>query len=85
METNYRALRLWSVVLTIIGILSVLSVLVGVIIAVFRAPSFADALMILFIVGPFGALVATWPIALGQGLKAIADVAEHVQAQQTRP
>ena len=85
MQSEYGALRLWSTVLTIIGVLSVLSVLTGVIIAVFNAPSFADAMVILFIVGPFGALFATWPIALGQGLKAIADVAEYVQEQQTRP
>ena len=84
MENSYRALRLWSMVLRIIGILSVLSVVLGVIIAMFQAPSFADALTILFIVGPLGALLATWPIALGQGLEAIADVAEYAQAQQAR-
>jgi hypothetical protein len=72
-------------VLTIVGIVSVLSVVIGVIIDVFQAPSFADAPVILLIVGPFGALFATWPIALGQGLKAIADVAEYVQEQQTHP
>jgi hypothetical protein len=37
-----------------------------VIIAVFNAPSFADAMVILFIVGPFGALFATWPITRAQ-------------------
>jgi ABC-type siderophore export system fused ATPase/permease subunit len=85
MENNYGALRIWSMVLTIIGVVSVLFVVIGVIIAVFQASSFADALVILFIVGPFGALIATWPIALAQALKAIADVAEYVRAQQTRP
>jgi len=54
MENSYGALRLWAMVLTIIGIVSVLSVVIGVIIAVFQAPSFADALVILFIVGPLG-------------------------------
>jgi hypothetical protein len=33
--------------------------------------------------GPLAALFASWPIALGQGLRAIADVAEYVQGQQT--
>jgi hypothetical protein len=28
------------------------------------------------------ALFASWPIALGQGLRALADVAEYVQEQQ---
>ena len=53
-------------VLTIVGIISVLAVVIGVIIAVFQAPSFAEALVILFIVGPFGALIATWPTAPAQ-------------------
>ena len=55
-------------VLTIVGIVSDLSVVIGVIIDVFQAPSFADALVVLLIVGPFGALFATWPIAPAQAL-----------------
>jgi len=50
----------------IVGIVSVLSVVIGVIIDVFQAPSFADAPVILLIVGPFGALFATWPITRAQ-------------------
>jgi len=53
-------------VLTIVGIVSVLSVVIGVIIAVFQAPSFANALVVLLIVGPFGALFAAWPITRAQ-------------------
>jgi hypothetical protein len=30
------------------------------------------------------ALFASWPMALGQGLRALADVAEYVQEQQGR-
>jgi hypothetical protein len=30
-------------------------------------------------------LFASWPIALGQGLRALADVAEYVQEQQGFP
>jgi hypothetical protein len=62
-----------------VGIVSVSSVVIGVIIAVCQAPSFAHAPVILFIVGPFGALFATWPIAPAQALKATADVAECVK------
>ena len=83
-ENNYGALRPWSMVLTSAGIVSVSFVVIGVIIAVFQAPSFADALVILFIVGFFGALFATWPIAPAQALKASADVAEWVRAPQAR-
>ena len=83
-ENNYGALRPWSMVLTSAGIVSVSFVVIWVIIAVFQAPSFADALVILFIVGPIGALFATWPIAPAQALKASADVAECVRAPQAR-
>jgi hypothetical protein len=55
-------------VLTSVGIVSVSFVVIGVIIAIFQAPSFADAPVILFIVGPFGALLATWPTAPAQPL-----------------
>ena len=60
-------------VLTIIETVSVLAVVIGVIIAVFGAPSsgtpaFAEAPVILLIVGPFGALFGTWPIVPAQAL-----------------
>jgi hypothetical protein len=67
-------------VLTSIGIVRVLAVAIGVIITVFQGPSFADAPVIFSTAGPFGALIATWPIALVQGLKAIVDVAECVSS-----
>jgi hypothetical protein len=81
-ENNYGALRPWSMVLTSAGIVSVSFVVIGVIIAVFQAPSFADALVILFIVGFFGALFATWPIAPAQALKASADIAECLKPRR---
>jgi hypothetical protein len=40
--------------------------------------------VILLIGGPLAALFASWPIALGQGLRALADVAEYVKGEQSR-
>jgi hypothetical protein len=48
------------------------------------ANSFGQAIAILLIGGPLAALFASWPIALGQGLRALADVAEYVRGQQSR-
>ena len=45
--------------------------------------TFWQALAILLIGGPLAALFASWPIALGQGLRALADVAEYVRDQQS--
>jgi flagellar motor component MotA len=82
MGRNYGALRLWSRVLTFIGILGVIFVVIGVIFAMIGAASFWQVLAILLIGGPLAALFASWPIALGQALRALADVAEYVRDQQ---
>lgn len=80
MSRDYGALRLWSSVLIIIGVAGVIFV---VIFAMIGAATFWQALAILLIGGPLAALFASWPIALGQGLRALADVAEHVRDQQS--
>jgi hypothetical protein len=51
--------------------------------AVFAAPTFWQGVAFLLIGGPLAVLFASWPIALGQGLRALADVAEYVQRQQS--
>ena len=82
MNRNYAALRLWSTVLIVIGVVGVICVVIGTIVAMIEAVTFLQALAILLIGGPLAALFASWPIALGQGLRALADVAEYVRDQQ---
>ena len=84
MRQGYGALRLWSTVLIVVGIVGVVFVVIGMIIAMFEAVSFGQGLAILLIGGPLAALFASWPIALGQGLRALADVAAYVQVQERR-
>jgi hypothetical protein len=84
MNRDYGALRLWSTVLIIVGVTGVIFVVIGVVFAMIGAPTFWRAIAILLIGGPLAALFASWPIALGQGLQAIADVAEYVRDQQRR-
>jgi hypothetical protein len=62
--------------------LGVIFVVIGVIFAMLGAASFWQVLAILLIGGPLAALFASWPIALGQALRALADVAEYVRDQQ---
>jgi ABC-type siderophore export system fused ATPase/permease subunit len=85
MSRDYGALRLWSTVLVVIGVGGVIFVVIGAIFAMFEAANFVQVLVILLIGGPLAALFASWPIALGQGLRALADVAEYVQRQQGVP
>ncbi len=84
MSQGYGALRLWSTVLIVVGVVGVVLVVIGMILAMIQARTFGQALAILLIAGPLAALFASWPIALGQGLRAIADVAEYVRGQQNR-
>jgi len=76
MSPSYGALRLWATVLIFI--------VIGTIFAVIQAETFAQGLATLLIGGPLVALFASWQIALGQSLRAIADVAEYVQEQQSK-
>ena len=82
MRPSYGTLRLWSTVLIVVGVVGVVFVVIGTIVAMVEAVTFGQALAILLIGGPLAALFASWPIALGQGLRALADVAEYVQRQQ---
>jgi uncharacterized sodium:solute symporter family permease YidK len=82
MNRDYGALRLWSTVLIVVGIVGVVLVVIGTIAAMVQAVTFGQALVIFLIGGPLAALFASWPIALGQGLRALADVAEYVRGQQ---
>jgi hypothetical protein len=85
MNGNYGALRLWSTVLVVIGVGGVIFVVIGIIFAMIDAPTFGQALVFLLIGAPLALLFASWPIALGQGLRALADVAEYVREQQGVP
>jgi len=85
MSRGYGALRLWATVLVVIGVGGVIFVGIGVIFAMIDAPTFGQVLVFLLIGAPLVLLFASWPIALGQGLRALADVAEYVQEQQGFP
>jgi hypothetical protein len=85
MSRDYGALRLWSTVLMFVGTLGVIFVVIGIIFAVIGAATFWQGLAILLIGGPLAALFASWPIALGQALRALADVAEYARDQQGIP
>jgi len=84
MGEGYGTLRLWSTVLVVVGVAGVIFVVIGTIFAVFSAPTVWQGVAFLLIGGPLAVLFASWPIALGQGLRALADVAEHVQRQRSK-
>ena len=79
MKPTYGAQRLRATVLAI-----VMFVVIGSILAAMQAGTFSQGLAMFLIGGPLVALFASWPIALKEGLHAIADVAEYVQEQQSK-
>ena len=83
MGEGHGTLRVWSTVLMFVGVLGVVFVVMGTIFAVLATPTFWQGVAFLLIGGPLAVLFASWPIALGQGLRALADVAEYVQRQQS--
>jgi cation transport ATPase len=84
MSRGYGSLRLWATVL-VVGVGGVIFVGIGVIFAMIESPTFLQAMAFLLIGAPLAVLFASWPIALGQGLRALADVAEYVRDQQGFP
>jgi hypothetical protein len=83
MSRDYGALRLWSTVLSIVGVMGVIFVIIGTIVAMIEGVTFGQAIGILLIGAPLAALFASWPSALGQGIRALPDVAEYAQDQQS--
>jgi hypothetical protein len=79
---HYGALRLWATVLTVIGAIGLLSVGAGIVVAMVNADDGGDAAAILLIAGPIALLFASWPLALGQGLRALAEIGERVTSSE---
>lgn len=79
MRPAYGALRLRATVVAI-----VMFVVMRSIFAAMQAVTFSQGLAMLLIGGPLAALFAGWPIALKQGLKAMANAAEYAQEHQSR-
>ena len=78
--THYGTLRLWAALLTILGVLAMLSAAVGTIVWAVEVDGFWQTLGVLLIGGPVAIFLATLPIALAQALRALADVGDTVRA-----
>ena len=81
MGVSYGTLRFWCTVQIGVGVAGV--VFVGTIVAMFEAVTFGRAIAILLIGGPLAALFASWPIDLGQGLRALAGIPQTVRGQDS--
>jgi hypothetical protein len=76
--SHYKTLRTWAVFLVVLGAVSVVSALIGVVAWAIAVDGFWETLGVILLGAPVVLLLATWPIALGQALRALADIGDAV-------
>ena len=76
--TRYGVLRTWAVILKAVGAIGMVLAAIGVIALAIEAEGFWDTVGVLFLGAPVVILLASWPLALGQALTAIADIGDAV-------
>jgi hypothetical protein len=79
--TNYGVLRLWAAVLTIFGFLGLVAAAAGTIIWAIEVDGFWETIGVLLVGGSVSLFLATFPIAIAQALRALADVGDTVSAR----
>jgi hypothetical protein len=73
-------LRTWSTILYILGYVSLVIAGAGVVVWAIEVEGVLRTLAVLMIGGPIVMLFATWPLALGQLARAVADIGDRVGA-----
>jgi hypothetical protein len=83
--SSYKTLRTWSLFLVFLGMVSIVSATFGVISWAIAVDGTWETLGVLMFGGPVVLLLAAWPIALGQALRAIADIGDAVSFDSPAP
>jgi hypothetical protein len=76
--SRYKTLRTWSLFLIAMGVVGMVSAGIGVVSWAISVEGFWETLGVIFLGAPFVLLLAAWPIALGQALRALADIGDAV-------
>jgi hypothetical protein len=79
--THYGTLRVWAALLTLVGVIGMIAAAIGAIVWAFEVDGFWQTIGVLLIGLPVAVFLATLPIALGQALRALADVGDTVAAR----
>ena len=79
--TQYGTLRMWAVVLTMLGTLALLAAAAGTLIWAIEVDGFWRTVGVLLVGGAVTVLASAFPIALAQALRALADIGETVAAR----
>lgn len=76
--SRYKVLRTWSLFLIALGGVSVVFATIGVVSWAFSVDGFWEVLAVVTLGAPLALMLAAWPIALGQALRALADIGDSV-------
>src|SRR3954451_12558262 len=76
--SRYKTLRTWSLFLIVLGGVSVVCAAIGVISWAIAVEGAWETIAVILFGTPIALLLAAWPIALGQALRAIADIGDAV-------
>ena len=74
--SRYKTLRLWSLTLIVLGVICMISATIGVISWAVAVDGFWDTLAVILFGGPIALILAAWPMAPGQALRALADIGD---------
>lgn len=80
--SRYKTLRTWATFLMIFGVISVISAGFGVLSLAVAVDGFWDTMGVIFFGTPIALLLASWPFAVGQALRAIADIGDEVAPER---
>ena len=75
---QYKILRTWSIVLAVLGVVSLVSTTIGIAWWAVSVHGFWQTVAVVAIGAPVALLFAAWPLALGQGLRALADIGDDM-------
>jgi hypothetical protein len=79
--SRYKTLRTWAMFLMVIGVVSVISAAIGVFSLAIAVDGFWDTMGVILLGAPIALLLASWPFAVGQALRALADIGDTVAPQ----
>jgi len=75
---RYRTLRTWSVVFSVLGVVTLASATVGIAWSALAIHGFWQTVAVIAIGVPIALTMALVPIAAAQGLRALADIGEDM-------
>ncbi|HKE50371.1 MAG TPA: hypothetical protein VKE25_02560 [Actinomycetes bacterium] len=75
---RYNTLRSWAQFLIVFGFLSLVLAGFGVIAWAIQVEGFWETVAVIFLGAPLVLFLASWPIAVGEMMRAIADIGDQV-------